>query len=97
MAELPLTHWDDLLLLEDQLDVHERLVRDTAHDYCQAGLAPRVLMTNRLERFDREIFNEMGELGLPGMTIEGYGCAGLNYVSFGLVARETERVDSGYR
>jgi glutaryl-CoA dehydrogenase len=97
MAELPLTHWDDLLLLEDQLDEAEQLVRDTAHDYCQARLAPRVLMANRLERFDREILNEMGELGLLGMTIEGYGCAGLNYVSYGLVAREVERVDSGYR
>ncbi len=97
MAELPLTNWDDLLLLEDQLDEQEQLVRDTAHDYCQARLAPRVLMANRLERFDREILNEMGELGLLGMTIEGYGCAGLNYVSYGLVAREVERVDSGYR
>ena len=97
MAELPLTNWDDLLLLEDQLDEQEQLVRDTAHDYCQARLAPRVLMANRLERFDREILNEMGELGLLGMTIEGYGCAGLNYVSYGLVVREVERVDSGYR
>jgi glutaryl-CoA dehydrogenase len=97
MAKLPLANWDDLLLLEDQLDEDERLVRDSAHEYCQARLAPRVLTANREERFDREILNEMGELGLLGMTIEGYGCAGLNYVSYGLVAREVERVDSGYR
>ena len=97
MAKLPLANWDDLLLLNDQLDEDESLVRDSAHEYCQARLAPRVLMANREERFDREILNEMGELGLLGMTIEGYGCAGLNYVSYGLTAREVERVDSGYR
>jgi glutaryl-CoA dehydrogenase len=97
MSKLPLANWDDLLLLDDQLDEDERLVRDSAHEYCQARLAPRVLTANREERFDREILNEMGELGLLGMTIEGYGCAGLNYVSYGLVAREVERVDSGYR
>jgi glutaryl-CoA dehydrogenase len=97
MAKLPLANWDDLLLLNDQLDEDESLVRDSAHEYCQARLAPRVLMANREERFDREILNEMGELGLLGMTIEGYGCAGLNYVCYGLTAREVERVDSGYR
>jgi len=97
MSKLPLANWDDLLLLDEQLDEDERLVRDSAHEYCQARLAPRVLTANREERFDREILNEMGELGLLGMTIEGYGCAGLNYVSYGLVAREVERVDSGYR
>jgi glutaryl-CoA dehydrogenase len=97
MAKLPLANWDDLLLLNDQLDEEESLVRDSAHEYCQARLAPRVLTANREERFDREILNEMGELGLLGMTIDGYGCAGLNYVSYGLVAREVERVDSGYR
>jgi glutaryl-CoA dehydrogenase len=97
MAKQPLANWDDLLLLNDQLDEEESLVRDSAHEYCQARLAPRVLTANREERFDREILNEMGELGLLGMTISGYGCAGLNYVSYGLVAREVERVDSGYR
>jgi glutaryl-CoA dehydrogenase len=97
MSKLPLANWDDLLLLDEQLDEDERMVRDSAHEYCQARLAPRVLTANREERFDREILNEMGELGLLGMTIEGYGCAGLNYVSYGLVAREVERVDSGYR
>jgi glutaryl-CoA dehydrogenase len=89
--------WDDPLLLDDQLEPDERAVRDAARDYCQGKLQPRVLMAARLERFDREIMNEMGALGLLGSTIEGYGCAGLNHVCYGLVAREVERVDSGYR
>ncbi|MCU7930742.1 MAG: acyl-CoA dehydrogenase [Candidatus Thiodiazotropha sp. (ex Codakia rugifera)] len=95
MAALP--NWDDIFLLEKQLDADERLVRDTAFEYCQDNLMPRVLSANREERFDREILSEMGELGLLGVTIDGYGCAGLNYVSYGLIAREVERVDSGYR
>ena len=89
--------WDDPLLLEDQLSEDERLIRDTARQYCQDKLMPRVLEANRHERFDREIMNEMGALGLLGPTIEGYGCSGVNYVCYGLVAREVERVDSGYR
>jgi glutaryl-CoA dehydrogenase len=89
--------WEDALLLEDQLSEEERLVRDTAREYCQDKLMPRVIAANRHERFDREIMNELGALGLLGSTIEGYGCAGVNYVSYGLVAREVERVDSGYR
>jgi len=89
--------WDDPLLLEDQLSEDERLIRDTARQYCQDKLMPRILEANRHERFDREIINEMGELGLLGPTIEGYGCSGVNYVCYGLVAREVERVDSGYR
>jgi glutaryl-CoA dehydrogenase len=89
--------WDDPLLLEDQLSGDERLVRDSARDYCQEKLMPRVLEANRQERFDREILTEMGELGLLGPTIEGYGCAGASYVAYGLIAREVERVDSGYR
>ncbi|MCO1335747.1 acyl-CoA dehydrogenase [Microbulbifer sp. OS29] len=93
----PLAHWDDILLLDQQLTDEERMVRDTAREYCQSKLMPRVLEGNRHEIFDREIMTEMGELGLLGSTIEGYGCAGLNYVSYGLVAREVERVDSGYR
>ena len=97
MAEAFLSIWDDILLLDKQLDEDERLVRDSAHDYCQAKLAPRILTANRNEHFDREILLEMGELGLLGMTIDGYGCAGMNYVSYGLAAREVERVDSGYR
>ena len=73
------------------------MVQQSAHDYCQDKLFPRVLSANREERFDREIINEMGELGLLGCTIEGYGCAGLSHAAYGLVAREVERVDSGYR
>ncbi len=89
--------WADPLLLDQQLSDEERMVRDTAHRYCQEQLLPRVLEANRHEHFDREIMNEMGELGLLGCTIGGYDCAGLNYVSYGLIAREVERVDSGYR
>ena len=89
--------WADPFLLDDQLTEAERLVRDTARDYCQDKLMPRVLEANRHETFDRSILNEMGALGFLGSTIEGYGCAGVNYVSYGLIAREVERVDSGYR
>ncbi|MGE0258883.1 MAG: acyl-CoA dehydrogenase [Alphaproteobacteria bacterium] len=89
--------WADPLLFDDELAEDERLVRDSARAYCQEKLMPRVLTANREERFDREIMNEMGELGFLGSTIEGYGCAGANYVSYGLIAREVERVDSGYR
>jgi glutaryl-CoA dehydrogenase len=89
--------WDDALLLDDQLSDEERMVRDQAHAYCQEKLMPRVLLANRHEVFHREIMNEMGELGLLGATIDGYGCAGVNHVCYGLVAREVERVDSGYR
>ncbi|MDY0883240.1 acyl-CoA dehydrogenase [Dongia soli] len=93
----PEFQWEDALLLEDQLSEEERLVRDTARNYCQDKLMPRVKEANRHERFDREIMNELGELGLLGSTIDGYGCAGTNYVAYGLIAREVERVDSGYR
>jgi glutaryl-CoA dehydrogenase len=89
--------WADPLLLEEALIEEERMVRDSAHSYCQEKLFPRVLHANRHEHFDREIMNEMGTLGFLGSTIEGYGCAGVNYVSYGLIAREVERVDSGYR
>jgi glutaryl-CoA dehydrogenase len=90
--------WADPFLLEAQLDDDERLVRDTARDYAQEKLAPRVLTAYREERFDREIMSEMGALGLLGPTIpEEYGGAGVSYVAYGLVAREVERVDSGYR
>jgi glutaryl-CoA dehydrogenase len=88
----------DPLLLDQQLSDTERMVRDSARSYCQERLAPRVLEAFRHERSDREIFREMGALGLLGPTISPeYGGAGLNYVSYGLVAREVERVDSGYR
>jgi len=90
--------WEDPLLLEEQLTEEERMVRDTARDYCQEKLMPRILEANRHERFDRAIITELGELGLLGATLpEDYGCAGVNYVCYGLVAREVERVDSGYR
>jgi glutaryl-CoA dehydrogenase len=89
--------WADPLLLEGALTEEERMVRDSARAYCQEKLMPRVLTANRHERFDREIMNEMGALGFLGATIEGYGCAGVNYVCYGLIAREVERVDSGYR
>ena len=90
-------NWSDPLLLEEALSEEERMVRDSAHDYCQDKLFSRVLEANRREHFDRGIMNEMGALGFLGSTIEGYGCAGVNYVSYGLIAREVERVDSGYR
>jgi glutaryl-CoA dehydrogenase len=91
-------NWDDPLLLEQQLTDEERQIRDAAHDYCQEKLQPRVLSAFREERFDREIMNEMGELGLLGATVSPeYGGSGVNHVSYGLIAREVERVDSGYR
>lgn len=89
--------WEDPFLLSDQLTDDERAISQAAHDFCQEKLQPRVLMAARHEKFDREIMNEFGAMGFLGSTIEGYGCAGLNYVSYGLVAREVERVDSGYR
>ncbi|MFO1057021.1 MAG: acyl-CoA dehydrogenase [Dongiaceae bacterium] len=89
--------WEDPLLLDEELSEEERLIRDTARQYAQERLMPRILEANRHERFDRAILTELGELGLLGATIEGYGCAGASYVAYGLVAREIERVDSGYR
>ena len=89
--------WDDALRLDTQLSEDERAIRDAAQEYCQEKLFPRVLMANREEKFDRSIMNEMGEMGFLGATLEGYGCAGVNYVSYGLISREVERVDSGYR
>ena len=89
--------WDDAFLLNEQLSDEERAIRDAAHSYCQERLQPRVLMAARHETFDRTIMNELGELGMLGSTIDGYGCPGVNHVSYGLVAREVERVDSGYR
>ncbi|MGE5441555.1 MAG: acyl-CoA dehydrogenase [Bacteroidota bacterium] len=90
--------WDDPFLLHEQLSEEERLVRDTARGYAQDKLMPRILMANRHARFDEEIMHEMGEIGLLGSTIPPeYGGAGVNHVSYGLAAREVERVDSGYR
>jgi glutaryl-CoA dehydrogenase len=90
-------NWEDPFRLEQQLTDDERLVMDTARQYAQEQLAPRVQEAYREEKTDPAIFREMGELGLLGPTIEGYGCSGLGYVSYGLIAREVERVDSGYR
>ena len=89
--------WMDPLLIHDLLTDEERLIQDTVARYCQDRLQPRILEANRHETVDRDIFYEMGELGMLGSTIQGYGCAGLNYVCYGLIAREVERVDSGYR
>jgi glutaryl-CoA dehydrogenase len=97
MASKPKFDWQDPFLLREQLSDDERAVQDAAHQFCQDKLQTRVLMAARHEKFDREIMNEAGAMGFLGSTIEGYGCAGLNYVSYGLVAREVERVDSGYR
>ena len=89
--------WDDPFLLESQLGDEEKMVYETARNYAQEKLLPRVLTATREERFDREIMNELGELGLLGCTIDGYGCAGVSHVAYGLVARAVEAVDSGYR
>jgi glutaryl-CoA dehydrogenase len=89
--------WEDPLVLDEQLSEEERLVRDSARGYCREKLMPRVLEANRNEHFDREILLEMGRLGFLGSTLEGYGCAGVNHVCYGLIAREVEAVDSGYR
>jgi len=98
MADAAQFHWQDPLLLDQQLEQEERMVRDAAHAYAQDKLQPRVLEAFRHEKTDIAIFREMGELGLLGPTIpEEYGGPGLNYVSYGLIAREVERVDSGYR
>ena len=98
MADAARFQWDDPLLLDQQLAADERMVRDAAHAYAQDKLLPRVTEAFRHERTDIEIFREMGELGLLGPTIpDTYGGPGLNYVSYGLIAREVERVDSGYR
>jgi len=97
-AKPPAMNWEDPFLMEQQLNDEERMIRDSAAAYCQEKLGARVIEANRHEVFDRDIMSEMGELGLLGATIpEQYGGVGANYVSYGLVAREVERVDSGYR
>lgn len=94
----PTFNWQDPLLLETLLSEEERMIRDSAHQYCQEKLMPRILKANRDEVFDASIMKELGELGLLGCTLpEKYGCSNVNYVSYGLIAREVERVDSGYR
>ena len=88
---------NDILLFDEQLSSDELSVKETAHKYCQSKLLPRILESNRNEIFDKEIYKEMGELGFLGAPIKGYGCAGVNYISYGLIAREIEKVDSAYR
>ena len=87
----------DLLLFEDQLSDEELIIQKSAREYCQSELMPRILEANRNELFDKSIYKEMGSLGFLGAPIKGYGCAGVNYVSYGLIAREIEKVDSSYR
>ncbi len=89
--------WQDPLDLDGELTPDERLVRDAARDYAEGRLQPRVIESNRTEHFDPGILKEMGEVGLLGATIQGYGCAGVSAVAYGLIARELERVDSAYR
>src|SRR5437899_3340341 len=89
--------WQDPLLLDRELSAEERAVQDAARSYAQEKLMPRVKAAFREEKFDREILREMGALGLLGVTLEGHGCPGGNHVMYGLIAREIERVDSGYR
>ncbi|MEL6378585.1 MAG: acyl-CoA dehydrogenase [Pseudomonadota bacterium] len=97
-AETPTLDWRDPLMLDQLLSDEERMIRDAAHGYCQDKLMPRVISANREERFDREIMTEMGAQGLLGATLpDTYGGADVNHVSYGLIAREVERVDSGYR
>jgi glutaryl-CoA dehydrogenase len=87
----------DILLFEEQLSEEELIIHKSAKDYCQNQLLPRIIDANRNEKFDKSIYKELGELGFLGAPIKGYGCAGVNYVSYGLIAREIERVDSSYR
>jgi glutaryl-CoA dehydrogenase len=89
--------WDDPLLIETLLTDEERMIRDTARQYAQEKLAPRIREWNRKESFDREVMLEMGELGFLGAPLEGYGCAGIGYVAYGLIMRELERVDTAFR
>ncbi|MBL4615883.1 MAG: acyl-CoA dehydrogenase [Magnetovibrio sp.] len=98
MANRTPFQWDDPFLFNDQLSEEERMVQDSARDYCQDKLMPRILEANRHETFDREIMNELGEMGMLGSTLpEEYGCSGVSNVCYGLIGREVERVDSGYR
>ena len=90
-------NWEDIFKFEDQLSEEERMIRDNVREYCQKSLMPRILESNRNEIFHPEIMKEMGDLGILGATIKGYGCAGINYVAYGLITREIERVDTSYR
>jgi glutaryl-CoA dehydrogenase len=90
-------NWEDILRLDEQLTEEERMIRDNVREYCNKSLMPRILDANRNEKFHPEIYKEMGELGILGASIKGYGCAGVGYVSYGLITREIERIDSSYR
>ena len=90
-------NWEDILRLDSQLTEEERMIRDNVREYCNKSLMPRILDANRNEKFHPEIYKEMGELGILGASIKGYGCAGVGYVSYGLITREIERIDSSYR
>ena len=90
-------YWQDMLMLDAQLSDEERMLRDSAHQFCQETLQPGILQANRDGWFDPDIMRRFGDMGLLGATINGYGCAGVSYVAYGLIAREVERVDSGYR
>ena len=90
-------NWEDIFRLEDQLTEEERMIKNNVREYCKKSLMPRILEANRNENFHTEIYKEMGELGILGASIKGYGCAGVCYVSYGLITREIERVDSSYR
>ena len=92
-----LSSWEDILISQNQLSADEQILQSSVKAYCQDKLMPRIISDNRDENFSREVLNEMGELGILGSFIQGYDCAGANYVSYGLIAREIERVDSGYR
>ena len=96
-AAKPEFQWEDPFLMDADFTEEEQMIRDAARDYCEGKLMPRVQQAFREEKTDRSIFNEMGELGFLGSTIDGYGCAGTSYVAYGIIAREVERVDSGYR
>ena len=90
-------NWEDIFKFDDQLSEEERMIRDNVREYCQKSLMPRIVESNRNEIFHAEIMKEMGDLGILGATIKGYGCAGINYVAYGLITREIERVDTSYR
>ena len=90
-------NWEDILKLDGQLTEEERMIRDNVREYCRKSLMPRILEANRNEIFHPEIYKEMGDLGILGASIKGYGCAGVGYVSYGLITREIERIDSSYR